>query len=75
MLRCPLKRMAYISGTASGRCGQKISGDKLLVGVSACLEKPFAERDGADFITVGPIYETPSNLNMANQSVSMPSGK
>jgi len=43
---------------------RKISGDKLLLGVSAhnLEEAVLAERDGADFITVGPIYETPSKL-------------
>ncbi len=43
---------------------RKISGDKLLVGVSAhnIEEAVIAERDGADFITLGPIYETPSKL-------------
>jgi len=39
-------------------------GNKLLVGVSThSIEEALeAERDGADFITLGPIYETPSKL-------------
>jgi thiamine-phosphate pyrophosphorylase len=43
---------------------RKISGDKLIVGVSthSIEEAAGAERDGADFITLGPIYETPSKL-------------
>lgn len=43
---------------------RKISGDKLMVGVSThgIEEAMTAEKDGADFITVGPIYETPSKL-------------
>lgn len=43
---------------------RKISGDKLIVGVSThgIEEAMTAEKDGADFITVGPIYETPSKL-------------
>jgi thiamine-phosphate pyrophosphorylase len=43
---------------------RKISGDKLMVGVSThgIEETMMAEKDGADFITVGPIYETPSKL-------------
>jgi len=41
---------------------RKISGGGLLVGVSAhSAEQAFeAERDGADYVTVGPIYETTS---------------
>jgi thiamine-phosphate pyrophosphorylase len=43
---------------------RKISGDKLTVGVSAhnIEEAIGAEKDGADFITLGPVYETPSKL-------------
>lgn len=43
---------------------RKISGNKLMVGVSAhgIEEAIGAEKDGADFITLGPIYETPSKL-------------
>jgi thiamine-phosphate pyrophosphorylase len=42
----------------------KIAGGKLMVGVSAhgIEEAVEAEKDGADFITLGPIYETPSKL-------------
>lgn len=41
-----------------------ISGDKLLIGVSThgIDEAIKAGKDGADFITLGPIYETPSKL-------------
>ena len=43
---------------------RKIAGDKLLVGVSThgIDEAIEAEKDGADFITLGPIYHTPSKL-------------
>ena len=43
---------------------KKIVQDKLIIGVSThSLEEALeAERDGADFITLGPIYETPSKL-------------
>jgi thiamine-phosphate pyrophosphorylase len=43
---------------------RKISGDKLIVGVSthSVQEAEAAENDGADFLTLGPIYETPSKL-------------
>jgi thiamine-phosphate pyrophosphorylase len=43
---------------------RKISGDKLIVGVSthSVQEAEAAENDGADFVTLGPIYETPSKL-------------
>jgi len=43
---------------------RKIAGRKLLIGVSThSIEEALeAERDGADFITIGPIYETPSKL-------------
>jgi thiamine-phosphate pyrophosphorylase len=43
---------------------RKIAGDKLLVGVSThgINEALEAEKDGADFITLGPIYQTPSKL-------------
>jgi thiamine-phosphate pyrophosphorylase len=41
---------------------RKISGDGFLIGISAhsIEEAVEAERDGADFITVGPVFETPS---------------
>ncbi len=43
---------------------RKISGDKLIIGVSthSIDEAAEAEKDGADFITLGPIYETLSKL-------------
>lgn len=43
---------------------RKIVQDKLIIGVSTHSfdEALEAERDGADFITLGPIYETPSKL-------------
>ena len=43
---------------------RKIAGDKLLVGVSThgIDEAIEAEKDGADFITLGPLYQTPSKL-------------
>jgi thiamine-phosphate pyrophosphorylase len=43
---------------------RKISGNKLLIGVSThgIDEAKEAEKDGADFITLGPIYRTPSKL-------------
>lgn len=43
---------------------RKISGDKLLIGVSTHGpdEAVQAEKEGADFITLGPIYKTPSKL-------------
>ena len=47
---------------------RKISGDKLMIGVSthSINEAINAERDGADFITLGPVYETPSKLRYGN---------
>jgi len=47
---------------------RKISGDKLMIGVSthSINESIDAERDGADFITLGPVYETPSKLKYGN---------
>ena len=43
---------------------RKISGGRLLIGVSthSIKEAVQAEKEGADFITLGPIYETPSKL-------------
>ena len=43
---------------------KKISGGRLLIGVSthSIEEAVQAEKEGADFITLGPIYETPSKL-------------
>jgi thiamine-phosphate pyrophosphorylase len=45
---------------------RKIIGDKMMIGVSAHTveEARVAEADGADFITFGPIYETPSKSKM-----------
>lgn len=47
---------------------RKISGDKLLIGVSThnLDEAIAAEKDGADFITIGPIYQTSSKLRYGN---------
>ncbi len=47
---------------------RKISGNKLLIGVSThdIDEALAAEKDGADFITIGPIYRTPSKLRYGN---------
>jgi thiamine-phosphate pyrophosphorylase len=41
-----------------------VVGEHMLIGVSThSLEEVFtAERDGADFVTLGPIYETPSKI-------------
>jgi thiamine-phosphate pyrophosphorylase len=43
---------------------RKLSADNLLIGVSAhsVREASDAEKDGANFITLGPIYKTPSKL-------------
>jgi thiamine-phosphate pyrophosphorylase len=43
---------------------RKIAGDNFLIGVSthSLHEALVAEKDGADFITLGPIYSTPSKL-------------
>jgi thiamine-phosphate pyrophosphorylase len=43
---------------------RKITGDNFLIGVSthSLHEALEAEKDGADFITLGPIYQTPSKL-------------
>jgi thiamine-phosphate pyrophosphorylase len=43
---------------------KKIAGKRLLIGMSThtAEEALSAERDGADFITFGPVYETPSKL-------------
>jgi thiamine-phosphate pyrophosphorylase len=47
---------------------RKIAGNKLLIGVSTHSfdEAAGAEEDGADFITLGPIYQTPSKLKYGN---------
>jgi thiamine-phosphate pyrophosphorylase len=43
---------------------RKIAGENFLIGVSThgLEEAAAAEREGADFITVGPVYETPSKM-------------
>ena len=43
---------------------RKISGNKLIIGASThnIDEAKKAERGGADFITLGPVYKTPSKL-------------
>ena len=47
---------------------RKIAGDDFLIGVSThgIEEALRAEHDGADFITLGPIYNTPSKLKYGN---------
>ena len=47
---------------------RKITGGKLLIGVSthSADEAIKAENDGADFITLGPIYKTPSKHGHGN---------
>ena len=53
----------HLAGTSfPPRAVQKITGGKMLIGVSTHTVKEAieAERDGADFITFGPVYETPS---------------
>lgn len=44
---------------------KKIAGDKLPIGVSThSLDEAIeAQEDGADFITFGPVFETPSKIN------------
>lgn len=43
---------------------RKVVGDRMLLGVSThgLEEAETAEREGADFITFGPLYQTPSKL-------------
>jgi thiamine-phosphate pyrophosphorylase len=45
---------------------RKIVGDKMMIGVSThrIEEARAAEADGADFITFGPIFETPSKASL-----------
>ncbi|MEC4685680.1 MAG: thiamine phosphate synthase [Nitrospirota bacterium] len=53
----------HLAGTSfPPRAVRKITGGKMLIGVSThTLEEAIdAERDGADFITFGPVYATPS---------------
>jgi len=44
---------------------RKIAGNTLMIGVSSHSvgEALEAEKDGADFVTLGPVYETPSKVN------------
>jgi len=44
------------------RAVHKVTGGKMIIGVSThTLEEAIeAEREGADFITLGPVYKTPS---------------
>lgn len=48
------------------RAVREMVGDKLMIGVSthSVDEAVQAQTDGADFITLGPIYETPSKAGM-----------
>jgi len=47
---------------------RKIAGEKLMIGASThnIEEARRAERSGADFITFGPVYETPSKMKYGN---------
>lgn len=51
-------------GSMPAHAAKKASDNKLTVGVSTHTieEALFAEKDGADFITFGPVYPTPSKL-------------
>ena len=61
-------------GVQLGRAGmpvqavRKLSGDSLMIGVSthSVAEAFQAKADGADFITLGPVYATPSKLRYGN---------
>jgi len=46
------------------RTAREIAGEKLLIGVSThgVDEALEAEKEGADFLTFGPVYETPSKM-------------
>ncbi len=53
----------HLAGTSIPlRAVRKITGGKMLIGVSTHTLKEAieAEREGADFITFGPVYKTPS---------------
>lgn len=55
----------HLGGTSMPvRAAKKASADSLLIGVSthSRAEAENAQREGADFITFGPVYETPSKL-------------
>jgi thiamine-phosphate pyrophosphorylase len=47
---------------------RKVAGDALIIGVSTHGTEAavHAEDDGADFVTVGPVYETPSKMMYGN---------
>jgi len=51
-------------GSMPASAVKKIAGDKLIIGVSthSLAEAVRAEEEGADFITLGPVYKTPSKL-------------
>jgi len=46
------------------RAARKAAGGSMLIGVSShsMEQAKNAEREGADFITIGPVYETPSKM-------------
>ena len=46
------------------RAARKAAGDNILIGVSthSVEEAEEAEKEGADFVTLGPVYETPSKI-------------
>lgn len=68
--RTDIALLAGADGVHLGQMGmppfavRKIAGEKLLVGVSthSAEEARIAELEGADFITFGPLYATPSKL-------------
>ncbi len=43
---------------------RRVAGEKFLIGISThgVEEAEEAQREGADFVTVGPVYETPSKM-------------
>ena len=51
-------------GSMPASAVKKIVGDRLIIGVSthSLAEAVRAEEEGADFITLGPVYKTPSKL-------------
>jgi thiamine-phosphate pyrophosphorylase len=59
----------HLGGTSLPvEAARRIAGGKLLIGVSthSIEEAEAAENEGADFITVGPVYETPSKMKYGN---------